>query len=63
MCVQIEYNDLNESSTETDSNDRINLRYISHCVRNGGETIWTTGGRPRLEVVCESQLFAIKIIK
>ena len=47
---------------ETDCNDQISLRYISHCVRNGGETLWTTGGGPRFEVVGKSQLYAIKLI-
>ena len=46
---------------ETDCNDQIGLRYISHCVRNRGKTLWTTGGGPRLEVVCKSQLFELKI--
>ena len=28
--------------TKTDRNDRISLRYISHCIRNGGITLGTT---------------------
>ena len=58
-CIfKIEYIDLNVNSTETDCNDRISLRYISHCVRNGGNTLWATGGGPRLGVVWKKSTFA-----
>ena len=51
---KIQYSDLNVNSTETDCNDQISLRYISHCVRNGGKMLWTTGGGFDSEVVRKS---------
>ena len=39
---KIQYSDLNVNLTETDCNNRISLRYISHCVRNGGKTLGVT---------------------
>ena len=53
---KIQYSNLNVNSTETNRNGQISLRYISHCVQNGGETLWATGGGPRFEFGSKSQL-------
>ena len=59
---KIQYSDLNVNSTETDCNDQISLRYISHCVRNGGKTLWTTGGGSRFEVEARKYFSGIFLV-